>query len=176
MKDEKTGKRLISNRQIRDVLLNASEEFRSQVVWHLERWSSEVPVSPEQDWSKLSVELLRDAWPLQKSVRTPMVSARLCNLAFSNSKQFPRISEVIMPLLTSIDRDNISLPAFARSNGDVIRSCPKQSLSILHKILPDNVDAWPWDIQEVLRQIGNSDDGLKFDERFIELNRKWNSR
>ena len=58
----------------------------------------------------------------------------------------------------------------------IVDSYPKQTLAILHAVLPENVSAWPFDIENALQRIGSADESLRLDERLIELNRKWNSR
>jgi hypothetical protein len=42
--------------------------------------------------------------------------------------------------------------------------------------LPDDVRGWPYKIDEVFDSIEEADPDLKYDERMIEIKRKWNSR
>ena len=121
-------------------------------------------------------ELLRDAWPRQKSAKTPVISARLCDLAFSQPERFPEIAEIVLPLLTTIDRDHLMLPNLRKSKDNIVDLYPRQSLALLHAVLPDNVAAWPHGIDATLQRIGEADGSLKLDERLLELNRKWNAR
>ena len=76
----------ISSDELRAILLESNEEFRNHVLWHLENWSSD----QDSDWPEKIVEFLSDVWPKQKKARTPHVSARLCGLAFSQKRLFPR--------------------------------------------------------------------------------------
>ncbi len=115
-------------------------------------------------------------WPRQKSAKTPKISARLCDLAFSNAERFPKIAEIILPLLTTIDRDHITLPNLHKSKDTIVDLYPQQTLALLHAVLPDNVSAWPYNIEATLNRIGDVDESLRLDERLIELNRKWRSR
>jgi hypothetical protein len=42
--------------------------------------------------------------------------------------------------------------------------------------LSDDVNGWPYQIGEVFDSIEEADLDLKYDERMIEIRRKWNSR
>jgi hypothetical protein len=121
-------------------------------------------------------EFFADVWPRQKSVRTPTMSARICNLIFSGAKYFPEIANIVIPLLTRVDQDSLMLSHLQDEDGLIIDSYPEQVLTILHAILPDNVAVWPFGIETILQQIGEAKESLKSDSMLIELNRKWNSR
>jgi hypothetical protein len=100
----------------------------------------------------------------------------LCDLAFSNVERFPEIAEIVLPLLTTIDRDHLMLPNLRKSKDNIVDLYPQQTLALLHAVLPDNVTAWPYGIEATLKRIGEADESLRLDERLLELNRKWNSR
>lgn len=173
---EGTGKRLISNAEMHDVLLNTDDKFRSRILWQFERWSEIKEKGTDEKWSVLLKEFLRDVWPRQKSVKNPTISARLCDLAFSNAERFTELSEIILPLLTTIDRDHLMLPTLRKSKDNIVDLYPHQTLALLHAVLPDNVAAWPYEIEEALQRIEQADISLNSDERLLELKRKWNAR
>lgn len=173
---EETGERCISNTEMHDVLLHTDDEFRSHILWQVERWSETKENAAGEKWSVVLPELLRDVWPRQKSAKTPKISARLCDLAFSNVERFPEIAEIVLPLLTTIDRDHLMLPNLRKSKDNIVDLYPQQTLALLHAVLPDNVTAWPYGIEATLHRIGEADESLRLDERLLELNRKWNSR
>lgn len=83
---------------------------------------------------------------------------------------------MILPLLTPIDRDRMFLPNLRKFKDDIVDLYPRQTLALLYVVLPDNVEAWPYDIEKTLQRIGEADANLKLDERWLELNRKWNAR
>jgi len=174
--DEKTKERCISNAEMHDVLLYTDDAFRSRFLWQVENWSKTEEIDRAEKWSVILPELLRDVWPRQKSVKTPEISARLCDLAFSNVKRFPEIAEIILPLLTTIDRDHLMLPNLRKTQDNIVDLHPEKTLALLHAVLPDNVAAWPYGIETTLKRIGEANESLKSDERLLELNRKWSSR
>ena len=173
---EETGERRISDAEMHDVLLHTDDEFRSHILWQVKRWSKTKENAAGEKWSLMLLELLRDVWPRQKSVKTPKMSARLCDLAFSNVERFPEIAEIVLPLLTTIDRDHLMLPDLRKSKDNIVDLYPKQTLALLHAVLPDNVAVWPYNIEETLQRISEADSSLKSDERLLELRRKWNAR
>ena len=101
--NEGTSERLISNDELRDVLLHADDEFRSQLLWQAERWSEAQDNGAGEKWTELLPELLRDVWPRHKAAKSPTVSARLCDIAFSNPARFPQLAKIVLPLVSTID-------------------------------------------------------------------------
>jgi len=174
---KETGERFISSDELRDVLVHTDDEFRSHVLWQVERWSSEKEDNAENNWSSLLPVLLRDVWPRQKSVKSPTISARLCELVFSNEERLPELAEIVLPLLTKIDHGHhMMLPELRRSKDNIVDLYPRQTLSLLHAVLPDDVSVWPYGIEDTLMRIGEADTTLNTDERLLELKRKWDSR
>ncbi|MFH1980981.1 MAG: SIR2 family protein [Pseudomonadota bacterium] len=174
--NEKTGERCISNAEMHDVLLHTDDDLRSHILWQVERWSEIKVNGSGEKWAKMLSELLRDVWPRQKSAKTPQISARLCDLAFSNVERFPEIAEIVLPLLTTIDRDHLMFPNLRKSKDNIVDLYPQQTLALLHAVLPDNVAAWPYSIEETLQRISEADKSLNSDGRLLELKRKWNAR
>jgi len=174
--NKEMGERCISNAEMHDVLLHTDEDFRSHILWQVERWSKTKENAASEKWSVMLLELLHDVWPRQKSVKTPIISAQLCNLVFSNVERFPEIAEIVLPLLTTIDLDHLMLPDLRKSKDNIVDLYPQQTLEFLHAVLPDNVAAWPYDIEETLQRLSDADCSLNSDERLLELKRKWNAR
>lgn len=174
--DSDTQERLVTNDEMRDVLLSVDDEFRSNILWQLSRWSESEDAEAAERWSVLLPTLLREAWPLQKTVKTPATSASLCDLAFSDAERFQEISEIILPLLTKIDQGNRIHLTFPLTNNDIFEQHPKETLAIMHAVLPDDVGGWPYGANEILNRISNTNELLATDERLVELKRKWNAR
>jgi len=171
-----TGERIVSNDEMHNVLLNADDQFRGQVLWHLEMWSKNENDGRGEKWSAKIPELLRDVWPRQKSVKTPRTSAALCDLAFSSADHFSEIAEIILPLLTRIGGNRFVPHDLLESKDNIVDKYPQSTLAILHAVLPDDVADWPYGTGDILDRIGEADNSLGVDERLLELKRKWNSR
>ena len=174
--EHEPGKYWVTSDELRDVLIHSGDDLRSHILWQGERWSNEKDDGNDQKWPSLLLALLRDVWPRQITAKSAIVSARLCDLAFSNAKRFPEMAELILPLVSKSDRDHLNLPNLQRSKDNIVDLYPSQSLALLHAVLPDNVAAWPYGIGETLTRIGQSSSSLANDERLLELRRKWDAR
>lgn len=175
MIDGKTGEHWLSSDELRDVLLNSSDDFRRQILWQAKRWSSDNSSDDTQKWPPLVVELVRDVWPRQFAAKSPAVSAQLCDLAFSNKQRFPELAAAVLPLLTKIDGDHLTMPN-VRSSEEVVDRHPELSLALLYAVLPEKAAKWPYGIEDIIKRIGDAKPELNSDERLVELRRIWNSR
>jgi hypothetical protein len=164
------GAKLICNDEMRTLLVNASDEFRSQVLWQIEKWSDD-PV-----WIARIRPFLTDAWPRQKTVKTPKTSARLAELAFSNEPVFADAADLIIDLVTTVERDHLMLFEFIEKPDAIIGKHPEKSLALLAAVLPVDVRVWPYRIEQVLDRIGSASPALQTDARLLELRRRWNTR
>jgi hypothetical protein len=174
--EEESGKRFISNEEMKSVLLRADDDFRSRVLWQLERWSSREHGTAEEKWSNTIVEFLGEVWPRQISARSSNISARLIELAFSEEGRFSDIADVILPLLTKIERDQVMLPNLRRSKDNIVDRDPERVLALLDAILPELAASWPYGIDAHLHRIPKAAPSLNADSRLIDLRRRWDAR
>lgn len=171
--DEETDQRWLSNEDFRDVLAKADDEFRSRVLWLAESWW--LNNDEKRDENSL-IELLRKVWPRQIAAKSSLISARLCDIAFSCTGNFTELTNAILPLLTKADGEKFSALHLYRDTDNVVDKHPKEALALLYAALPDDAQAWPYGIQATLKRIQEADSNLAKDEKLIELLRKWNSR
>ncbi len=171
--DTTTGERCVMDAEMRDVLVNADDDFRSHVLWQLERWSSE-PQEGNGNWAKQLPVFLIEVWPRQKSTKTPKITARLCDLAFSDAATFPDRVDSILPLVTKFDQD--SRHDLTRLEDNIVDQYPEKTLELLSTILPEDATVWPYGVETVLERIGNADPSLLKDPRLVELKHRWNAR
>lgn len=170
-----TGGPCISNKEMSYLLLKTDDKFRSRILWQAQQWFEDEDDKTSSSWKKQLPKLLQ-IWPRNLSVRSPNTSARLCELAFSSKDQFPKIAALVLPLLSKIELDRLTLPSLYKLEDTIIDQHPEQVLALLYAVLPDNALAWPYEIEEILQQIEKADDKLKQDNRLISLKRQWNSR
>ena len=173
--DTVTGERCISNDEMRSLLLTVDDEFRARILWQAQKWSDEKNANSHERWEGQLSELLQ-VWPRQLSARSPNTSARLCELAFSSGDEFPTVAALVLPLLSSIERDHLILPELRRSGDNIVDRYPEQALALLHAVLPENAQAWPYEIEGILKQIGEASSALNSDDRLTSLRQKWDAR
>ncbi len=173
--DVDKGEVRIADPELRNLLLDAGDNFRAQALWLMERWGKGDGVDG-QHWRSLQDRFLRDVWPRQRSARTPQNSEGLIELAFSNEDRFMEISETILPLIGPIERDRKVLPALSRDGGNVVDAHPERVLEILYVALPEDANKWPYEVDSTLLRIATAKSELRADPRWVELMRRWNSR
>jgi SIR2-like domain len=169
----KTGKRFITNKEMRNILLNADDDFRGQIIRHLERWSSG---RENDDWRNKLPIFFAEVWPRHKKARSPRISAKLCDLVFSDDAIFSIVADTILPLLTRVETDGFFLPHLRDTKSEIIEKFPEKMLALLWAVLPENATKWPYRIGDVLPKIEEALPSLQKDSRLIELNRRWNAR
>jgi hypothetical protein len=160
--------RAVSNGEMTAVLVDADDDFRTQLIWHLENWTND----PQSHWGDEAVTLLTQVWPKQIAAKTPRVSAKLTELAFSQGvDRFPQYVDYVLPLVVPIDQDYINLPIHRQAKYDLVEKFPERTLALLDAVLTDNARQWPYGISEFLDRIGKADSRLLTDSRLIRLNR-----
>jgi len=173
--NHKTGHTLISDDEMNGLLVDCSDEFRSRIIWQAERWAAEEREDSDPKWSERIPEFLK-IWPRQLSARSPNTSARLCELAFSRDERFPQVVDLILPIVTKIERDHLMLPELRRSGPNLVDRYPEKTLALLYAVLPDSAAAWPYAIEGTIERIGMADKALLTDDRLIALQRRWDAR
>jgi len=169
--DQETGERCVSNAEMRDVLINTNDDFRSQVLWQIERWLAE-----GEGWSDKLPVFLAEVWPRHRKTKSSKITARLCNLAFSDATTFFKIADVVVSLVTKFDQEHLNIPNLRKSNDTIVHQYPEKTLALLFTILPEQVFRWPYDMEDTLERIGKADPSLLKDSRLVELKRRWNAR
>jgi hypothetical protein len=172
-KSKKSGKRLITSEEMRDIILQADDAFRGQIIWHLERWAGD---EAKRIWTKNLPAFFTEAWPRQKQAKNPKMSAKLCDLAFTNKTIFATIADLILPLVTKIDEKGAFLPHLQTTKAEIVERYPEKVLALLWVILPENAANWPYGVEEILTMIGEAKPSLLKDKQLIELKRRWNAR
>lgn len=173
MIDEQTHERWVTNAEMRDVLLNADDDFRSHTIWYLERWSQK---EEEGGWGAKLPVFLSEVWPRHKKTKSSRISARLCDLALSNAAIFSKIIDIVLPLVSEINQEHMMLHNLKDAKDNIVNQFPEKTLALLFAVLPENLSAWPYGIEDILERIGGADPPLLSDGRLVELKRRWNAR
>ncbi|QQO18515.1 SIR2 family protein [Bradyrhizobium diazoefficiens] len=165
------GERRVTDSELRSVLLATDDDLRSQIIWCLERWSTE-----DGTWADDALVLLDTVWPRQLAARTARVSSRLCNLAFAQNEKFPQFVDRIVPLITAVEENHMHLPILNSSEVGLFDRYPGEVLRLLSAALPDDARKWPYGMGDALSRIEKADPALKANSKWIELKRIWDSR
>ncbi len=173
---DKKKKQYVSDEELRNILLDAGDDFRSHTLWHLDRWSKD----EKSKWDKKVLRFLQKAWPKHKKVRTSKTSARLCDIALMQKNNFPAVSNQVAQLVSKVGTEHVYIPQIRKAareeeEGDNLASeYPQDYLNLLYAILPDQPERWPDGASDVLRHIEKVAPNLLNDPRLIELKSRLN--
>jgi hypothetical protein len=163
--------RLVSDAELRDLLLKGGDVFRAQALWHLERWTKGTD-ERSLAWTNLLPEFLREVWPRHQRAKTPKTSARLCDLALSNADLFPRIADIVTDLVARVSDQHLILANLQEEDSILMRTHPKQITALLSAILPAELSRWPYGMEGILDRLQHADASLLKDDRMIDLKRR----
>ncbi|MDT9013475.1 SIR2 family protein [Novosphingobium sp. APW14] len=161
-------KPLISDAELRTILVECDDDLRGQVLWHMEHWS----VDPDQPWRARLLPFLVDVWPYHRAVRTAEMSVRLADLALSSGDLFPQVVTAILTRLVPIR--NGLLRGFMMQEGTQDHPAihyPAAMLDLLWAILAEDVAQWPYKVEEVFDFLTQAEE-TRADPRLSELRRR----
>ena len=170
------SKQYLSDTELRDLLRETKEDFRIQIAWLAERWAKEIDDSGNAPWLTKLLRLIKDVWPRDLTMKTPKMSACLCNLAFSSPDHFADIALVVLPLVNRAELDNLHIHGIHQHGEELAKAHPELTLALLFAVLPEDAKSWPYEIDKVIEAIAVADPALSKDVRHIELCLRWNAR
>lgn len=166
----KSGERYILNADMHKALLNSDESFRSQTLWHLERWSK----NKENSWNKKILEFLKEVWPKYKKLRTNKIIEGLCNVALIQDENFPEISKQVSKLVSKAGNEYLHIYGIHNDENNLASKYPEELLNLLYAILPDRSEFWPHGTRDILIVIEETSPRLLNDPSLIELKSRLN--
>jgi SIR2-like domain len=159
---------LLTDVELREVLIHADDELRGQVLWHLGNWSKNTATR----WPERLVPFLKTVWPKQRALRNPSVSARLVDLALGSGEQMPAVVEAILPRI--VPTRSTSMHMMLMTSGAEPHAAhrhPKALLDILWAVLGEDPQQWPYKIEDTLALL-SEDSEVGSDPRLSELRRR----
>ena len=141
---------LISDVELREVLIHGGEQTRAQLLWRLRSWV----LSNPNEWGPEVVRFFDQAWPKQRSARTSATSADLIRLAFALPDHFTVIAQRIQPYLVPITRGGY-LEEFASAPKALMDAHPVTMLDLLWAVIPEQTRDWPYGTSEVITRLAS---------------------
>jgi len=165
--DAINAERLISDIELRNILIHAEDDMRVQMLWHLEHWTLE----SGSRWGDLLVPFLTRVWPRQRDVRTALISGRLAELALALPDRFPEIVEIILPRLVPIKGASLRFGPIIDPDSSIARRHPQALLKLLGAILAEDPVDWPYGAEKLLTQLAAQPE-TRVEPRLVELLRE----
>lgn len=168
IEDSAEPERLISDAQLREVLVWSDNELRIQILWQLERWSGE----PETRWRDRVIPFFTHIWPKQRALRTPEISSRLADFLLASGDLMPALMQLISPRLVPIRGGSLlHIPLKDDSGKDPVRRFPMAMLDLLWAILGEDRAHWPYQVEDILARLAATPE-TGGDARLSELRRR----
>jgi hypothetical protein len=166
--DTAEPERLISDAQLREILIWSDDELRAQMLWHLEQWSS----NSETRWPDRVIPFFTHVWPKQRALRTPAISWRLAGFLLASGDLMPALMPLILPRLVPIRGGLLRTTVL---NGDPkkdpVRRFPAAVLDLLWAILGEDPAHWPYKVEDKLGRLAVTPE-TSGDPRLSELRRR----
>lgn len=161
--NQENGERFISSDEYRAALLDADEDFRRHTLWQLGKWSG------DSNWQDQIVEFLQKVWPRQKKARTPVISARLVDLAIKQTANFPEVVNAVVPLLGASDTQTLAIHRLRSPDSAIMEAHPEATLDLIHAMLSEDARQWPYGAQGILADLRKAAPHLVGHPKLIEL-------
>jgi hypothetical protein len=167
-REDARGRRIVTDEELREVLIHSDDEFRQQLLWQLERWCSEAG----DTWRAKVVPFFRNVWPRQRALHTPAMSSHLANFALASGDLMPEVAEVILPRLVSVRNLHLRSAMVDRTSGEAQAPMfPLTMLDILSAVLGEDVSLWPQGTETTLDRLAKAPE-TSGDPRLSELRRR----
>lgn len=159
---------LITDIELREVLIQGDDDLRTQTLWHLERWSTE----GNEHWRGRVVPFFHDVWPRQRALRSARLSERLAELIISSGNLMPDVTKMIVPRLVPIRGSGMHSFALQEIGEDhPARRYPAAMLDLLWAILAEDTRQWPYKVGSIIEILAENPETAA-DARLSELRRR----
>ena len=169
-----TGKKYLSDPEIRSSLRALEEANRSQAIWMLWR------VVKDQDaWMSFGRRFFERHWPLERSYQTRQTTSQLLTLLAENEAHFDEVFEKILPLLTPLEGESMFIHRMTTSTSDkqsLILKKPHGSLTVFDRVFPDSIHNVPHNLREALDLIVEASPALRLNSTWLRLDALWRSK
>jgi hypothetical protein len=163
-----TGEGLVTDIELREVLIHSNDEFRQMLLWQLERWCAE----PNSFWRKRVASFFEKVWPKQRALRTPAMSSHLANFALASGDLMPTVVELIHPRLVPVRNTPLRFGFTSEATGDhPATAYPAATLDLLWAVLGEDASSWPHGIEKALELLAQAPETAS-DSRLSELRRR----
>jgi hypothetical protein len=165
--DTAEPERLISDAQLREILIWSDDELRIQMLWQLKQWSR----APATKWRDRLIPFFTHVWPKQRALRTPAISSRLADFLLASDDLMPTLMPLILPRLVPIRGDTTTFLRIKDPEKDPVRRFPGAVLDLLWAILGEDPSHWPYKVEDILDRLAETPE-IGDDPGLSELRRR----
>ena len=158
----------ITFEETRQILQKTNASGRAHSLWSFTRI-----VEENHAWRRFGKPFLEKAWPKETRFQTEQTSQYLVDLAERAGDFFPEVVRAILPYLVPSSQDVGSVSFLARQNdedtGGLPTRFPDATLMLIDKIIPDNPDQVPYELDSLTEMIAEAKPSLRQDSRWRRL-------
>ncbi len=158
----------ITFEETRQVLQNTNDSGRAHSLWFFTRI-----IDKNHAWRRFGKPFLERAWPRETRFQTEETSQHLVALAKGAGDFFPEVVQTILPYLVPMSRNVGFVSSLARQSdeetGGLQTRFPDATLMLINKIIPDDPDQVPYDLDSLIEMIAEAKPGLRQDSRWRRL-------
>jgi hypothetical protein len=166
--EEAAGEHLVTDIELREILIHTDDEFRQQLLWQLGQWAAE----SNSPWRGRVIPFFKQVWPKQRALHTPAMSGHLANFALASGDLMPALVGLILPRLVPVRNTHLRLSSHGEAAGDhPARAHPAATLHLLWAVLGEDASSWPYRIEETLELLAQAPETAS-DARLAELRRR----
>ena len=158
----------ITFEETRQVLQKTNASGRVHSLWFFTRI-----VDENHAWRRFGKPFLERAWPRETRFQTEETSQHLVALAKGAGDFFPEVVQTILPYLVPMPRNVGFVSSLARQSdeemGGLPRRFPDATLKLIDKIIPDDPDHVPYDLDSLIEMVAEAKPSLRQDSRWRRL-------
>ena len=158
----------ITFKETRQILQKTNASGRAHSLWSFTRI-----VEENHAWRRFGKPFLEKAWPKESHFQTEQTSQHLVDLAERAGDFFPEVVRAILPYLVPSSQNVGSVSFLARQNDDEMGGLPTRfpdaTLMLIDKIIPDDPDQVPYDLDSLIETIAEAKPSLRQDSRWRRL-------
>ena len=158
----------ITFEETRQILQKTNASDRAHSLWSFTRI-----VEENHAWRRFGKPFLEKAWPKESHFQTEQTSQHLVDLAERAGDFFPEVVRAILPYLVPSSQDVGSVSFLARQNDDEMGGLPTRfpdaTLMLINKIIPDDPDPVPYNLDLLTEMIAEAEPSLRQDSRWRRL-------
>ncbi|MCE2449080.1 MAG: hypothetical protein J4F35_12030 [Candidatus Latescibacteria bacterium] len=158
----------ITFEETRQILQKTNASGRAHSLWSFTRI-----VEENHAWRRFGKPFLEKAWPKETRFQTEQTSQHLVDLAERAGDFFPEVVRAILPYLVPSSQDVGSVYSLTRQSDEEIGGLPTRfpdaTLMLINKIIPDDPDPVPYELDSLTEMIAEARPSLRQDSRWRRL-------
>ena len=154
--------------ETRQVLQNTNDSGRAHSLWFFTRI-----IDKNDAWRRFGKLFLEKAWPKESRFQTEQTSQHLVALAKGAGDFFPEVVQTILPYLVPSSQNGRFVSSLARQSDEEMGRLPTRfpdaTLMLIDKIIPDDPDHVPYNLDLLTEMIAGAKPSLRQDSRWRRL-------